>query len=402
VEDGGLSVLAFSPDSKRLAAAGRSVRVWNTTGWSHAFDAGSPGIGYGTVRFSPDGRLIVTGNVKERVEFLGCGVGEGRAYDCCMSMQGDLAFSPDGGKLAMGGVTRVCGTWPGTWRSAPRADSRAGVGAIVFSPDGRTLVTGSRDGVARTWDSFTGKPLRETSQQADYIDAVAVHPAGALVAFVVRKGPAMLWDLSSGSAREVAPVAFSNVAFSPDGRWLAFAVPRPPSSYGTLPQGARASPFHSGPTDGASLTMFRRRKIELMRRLAVLAFACVASAQQAPFTLDQVMGFAFPTSLAAAQPAGRWPGFDDARSVATSWWRSRPPTRGAGSPRYSIDDAWRSARLAGFRMRRRSSTRGAVRRIQRSMRQGLPRRYGRAPGRDPHRGGSAMARRRPCRLATGA
>ena len=84
--------------------------------------------------------------------------------------------------------------------------------------------------------------------------------------------------------------------------------------------------------------MFRRRKIELMRRLAVLAFACVASAQQAPFTLDQVMGFAFPTSLAAAPTGGKVAWVSMMRGVCNVMVAEPPAYQGRRITRYSIDD----------------------------------------------------------------
>ncbi|MBZ5623656.1 MAG: prolyl oligopeptidase family serine peptidase [Acidobacteriia bacterium] len=52
-----------------------------------------------------------------------------------------------------------------------------------------------------------------------------------------------------------------------------------------------------------------------MRLLAALAFALGASAQQVPFTLDQVLGFSFPTELTAAPAGGKVAWVANARGV---------------------------------------------------------------------------------------
>ena len=226
LEGGGLAVLTFSPDSRVLAAAGRSVRLWNAAGWTFAREIGPPGVGYGTVRFSPDGRVLVTNNVSGRIEFWNAANGARERTLCCMAVSGDLAFSPDGARLAAGG------NYPRLWELASGHEilrfvptREPGFGAITYSPDGGRVATGSEDGTARIWQASTGQQLRATSQQKDHVESVAFKGAGKVLAFAVRKGAVVLWDTDSGAEQQVAPIATSNVAFSADGRWLGFAVP---------------------------------------------------------------------------------------------------------------------------------------------------------------------------------
>jgi WD40 repeat protein len=177
---------------------------------------GPSGAGYGTARFSPDGRALATINVAERIELWDVASGNRIRRLCCVALCGDLAFSPDGSVLASGGH------WPRLWNLATGREIRRLVetrdpafGAIAFSPDGRTLATGSQDGTARLWEAASGRQLRSAAPRQDYVESVAFHPGRALLAYGVRKGPVWLWDTAAGSEEQISPVATSNVSFSP-------------------------------------------------------------------------------------------------------------------------------------------------------------------------------------------
>jgi WD40 repeat protein len=226
LEEGALNVLSFSPDSRLLAVAGRSLRLWSAASWTPFLNVGPPGAGYGTARFSPDGRALATINVAERIELWDVASGHRTRTLCCAALYGDLAFSPDGAVLAAGGH------WPRLWNLAAGREIRRLVetrepafGAIAFSPDGRILGTGSQDGTARLWEAASGRQLRSAAPRQDYVESVAFHPGGTLLAYSVRRGAIWLWDTAENSERQIAPAATSNISFSPDGRWLAFATP---------------------------------------------------------------------------------------------------------------------------------------------------------------------------------
>jgi WD40 repeat protein len=226
LEEGALNVLSFSPDSRLLAVAGRSLRLWSTTGWTPLLSLGPPGAGYGTARFSPSGSVLATVNVAERIELWDVASGKRVRTLCCMALYGDLAFSPDGAVLAAGGH------WPRLWDLAAGHEilrlvqtREPAFGAIAFSPDGRALATGSQDGTARLWEAAYGRQLRCAAPREGYVESVAFHPKGTLLAYGVRRGAVWLWDTAAGSERQLAPIATSNISFSPDGRWLAFATP---------------------------------------------------------------------------------------------------------------------------------------------------------------------------------
>ena len=226
LKEGGLNVLAFSPDARHLAVAGRSLRLWSTAGWKEVGELGVAGSVYGTARFSPDGRLLASVNAAERIEIWDTLTRARVQTLCCMALYGDVAFSPDGRVLAAGGH------WPCLWDPAAGRRIRRLVetrdptfGAVSFRPDGLVLATGSQDGRARLWEVGTGRELLSATPRGNYVETVAFHPGGNLLAYGIRDGPMWLWDTAAKSERAIGPIATSNAAFSPDGRWLAFGVP---------------------------------------------------------------------------------------------------------------------------------------------------------------------------------
>lgn len=221
--EGGLNTLAFSPDSRLVAIAGRSLRLWRTKNWKPAMTLGKSGAVYGTARFNTDGQLLASVNASERIELWNAATGELVRAMCCMALYGDLAFSPDNQLLA------AAGHWPRLWDVATGRELRRLVetrnptfAVVSFRPDGRVLATGSQDGKTQLWDVATGLKLSSGQTRQGYIETVAFHPRGRILAYGVRDGAVWLWDTATGAERRVADRTTTNVAFSADGRWLGF------------------------------------------------------------------------------------------------------------------------------------------------------------------------------------
>ncbi|MBV6426130.1 MAG: Protein TolB [Haliscomenobacter sp.] len=99
------------------------------------------------------------------------------------------------------------------------------VNNVAFSPDGKRLATGSSDKTAKIWDVETGQVLRTMEGHLDNVSSVAFSPDGKRLATGSDDKTAKIWDVETGEVllrlENHSEVGFSSVAFSPDGKRLA-------------------------------------------------------------------------------------------------------------------------------------------------------------------------------------
>jgi WD40 repeat protein len=187
-----ITVLAFSPDSALLAAAGsRSGDVWLWT--------------------VPVGEPLPLPNAGER-----CGVEA-------------LAFQPGGRLLAVGGIDWLapCGVegrivlWDVRERR-PIVVLPDGAGGLAFHPSGRFLAAATLTERVVVWDVETGRQCREMSEHLDAVTCVAYSPDGRWLASGSDDRTVRLWDANGGAPRGLAELdtQIKALAFAPNGRSL--------------------------------------------------------------------------------------------------------------------------------------------------------------------------------------
>ncbi|MCC6623673.1 MAG: protein kinase [Deltaproteobacteria bacterium] len=234
--DGGVNRATWSPDGSRVASAGRDgdVRVWNADGQLVASFAAHLGESE-DVTWSPDGRLVASAGADGALWLGDPEAVSGRALFTVGAPLKDVLWVGD--HLVTAGADHGVHVWHvgraerTTW-SGHRAvvDQLAAAPRDPDAPAGERprIASGAADGEIRVWDadgairSFEA-PTGGGAGAAGVKGLVFVAPG--LLAAVDRAGALRLWDLATGTARELTRTGavYRDVAVSPDGAWLATA-----------------------------------------------------------------------------------------------------------------------------------------------------------------------------------
>jgi WD40 repeat protein len=298
-----VACVSFSPDGRRLASCSsdQTVKIWDSTTSPDTHTWRGAGGPIARIAFFPDGhRLLVAGNIEDapgrvrhRLTILDTARGlreaafvaaddseRGRPIDgiairrdglvvASASQNGrieawtvpegrscfryaeptsrfeDVAFSPDGRRLAAAG--QVDSRLP-DGAPAPRPDTHAnglllvleletgkilwrGAGVntglirdLAFSPDGQTLATADNPTTITIWDSHTGRAQRQLRGHNRLVSYLAFSPDGTKLASASWDSTVVVWDLANSRAMtrlQGHMRSVLSVAFSPDGRRLA-------------------------------------------------------------------------------------------------------------------------------------------------------------------------------------
>jgi WD40 repeat protein len=179
------------------------------------------------VACSPDDRLIASGSADNTVKFWDAATGkELRTLTGHEARVTGVAFSPDGKRLATSSADRTVRIWDtATGKELLCFKKHAGaVTSLAFSPDGKHVASGSEDTTVRIWGADTGDVMREFKGHRRPVMAVAYSPDANTVASIGQgpKGEFIVWGASTGDIDvNNTGMAWTSVAFSPDGRQLA-------------------------------------------------------------------------------------------------------------------------------------------------------------------------------------
>jgi len=183
--------------------------------------------GIHSVAFSPDGKLLATGDTNGEIRLYQ--VADGKQLLTCKGHTGfvwPIAFSPDGHVLASGGDDAIVKLWDiktGKCFAILQGHS-AGIWSVAFSPDGYLLATSSEDQTVKLWDTSSRECLKTLRGHNNRVTSVAFCPQGTVLASGSDDQTVKLWDTSTSQCLKTLQIDNSGsraVTFSPDGNTLA-------------------------------------------------------------------------------------------------------------------------------------------------------------------------------------
>jgi eukaryotic-like serine/threonine-protein kinase len=241
--------ISIRNDGQLVAAASQTGRVeaWTIADRRSCFRYDESTSRFGDVAFSPDGRrLAAAGQVNARrpngeaapndtdanglllVFDLDTGLILWRVAGTTTGLIRDIAFSPDGQILATADNNTTITIWDsktGQMRKKLRGHTRL-ISSLAFSPDGEKLASASWDSTVIVWNLDSGQPTTRLQGHMRSVLCVAFSPDGRRLATSSEDQSVKLWDVDTGQEvltlhghTDIVP----SVAFSPNGNRLATA-----------------------------------------------------------------------------------------------------------------------------------------------------------------------------------
>jgi WD40 repeat protein len=226
--------VAFSPDGRLLASGDwdKTIKLWDVATGSLVRTLKGHTGGVNSVAFSPDGRLLASGSGDGTIKLWDVATGSlVRTLSGHTNNVNSVAFSPDGRLLASGSDDNTIKLWEVASGSEVRTltGHTGDVTSVAFRPDGRLLASGSWDKTIKLWEVASGSLVRTLTGHTGGVNSVAFSPDGRLLASgsgdpVSSDHTIKLWEVASGSLVRTLTghtIYVLSVAFRPDGRLLA-------------------------------------------------------------------------------------------------------------------------------------------------------------------------------------
>ena len=186
------------------------------------------------VAISPNGLLVASAGSNHTIRLAH--LSDGNLLSSLIGHTGALgcvAFSPDGSLLASTGEDRILRIWHGargvSLRSIEQGAGNRQFTAVAFHPDGQHVAGDRNRTNVVLWRISDGTPVWEASGRRGQVESIAFSPDASVMAVSggSRGEERMIRIYHAGDGRLLHSLLTSNtygirqLAFSPDGRWLA-------------------------------------------------------------------------------------------------------------------------------------------------------------------------------------
>jgi COMPASS component SWD3 len=236
-----LSDKTFSPRGGRIAEnlllevdrKTKETKIWDLTANRQLYLL--KGSDIANAASSTDGRFLAISNPVDRtIRVMDLKTGK-ELHNLPDGLGGaaSLVFSPNGETVVSANYDNDLRIWKTASGELVKKveDMTGAMFAAEFSPDGKHLIMGGLDETVYIWDAKSLALTRKLKGHGETISALTISPDGRTLVtggfdVITVKNPVkiQIWDLAAGKiTRTIAsPHRVISLAFSPDGKWLAF------------------------------------------------------------------------------------------------------------------------------------------------------------------------------------